>query len=61
MNKTLALFIVAFLSINFLLKAQNIDDPSRWTPEDIINTEYMRSASISPNNTMVSIWSVAKF
>ncbi len=35
--------------------AQEKEDPTRWTPKDIINTESMRSVSISPNNTMV-VW-----
>lgn len=32
------------------------DDPSRWTPEDIINTEFLGGPSFSPNNQMV-VWS----
>jgi hypothetical protein len=39
--------------------AQDKNDPSRWTPTDIINTESMRSVSISPDNTMV-LWTKRK-
>ncbi len=31
-------------------------DPNLWTPEDIVNTEYLSNAVFSPNGTMV-IWS----
>ncbi|MEM9680023.1 MAG: peptidase S9, partial [Bacteroidota bacterium] len=41
------------------LFAQDKDDPTRWTPEDIINTEYMGSVSISPDNSMV-VWTKRK-
>ena len=41
------------------LTAQNSKDPSRWTPEDIINTEYVRSVSFSPDNQMV-VWTKRK-
>ncbi|NLP59385.1 prolyl oligopeptidase family serine peptidase [Lutibacter sp. B1] len=34
-------------------------DKTRWTPEDIINTEYMRSVTISPNEKMV-VWTKKK-
>ncbi|WP_340063775.1 prolyl oligopeptidase family serine peptidase [Ascidiimonas aurantiaca] len=34
---------------------QDKKDPSRWTPEDIINTEYMRSVSFSPDGSML-VW-----
>lgn len=39
--------------------AQEKNDPSRWTPNDIINTESMSSVSISPDNTMV-VWTKRK-
>jgi Tol biopolymer transport system component len=42
-----------------LTYAQDKNDPSRWTPKDIINTESMRSVSISPDNSMV-IWTKRK-
>lgn len=35
------------------------DDPSRWTPEDIINTEFLRNAQFSPNGNML-VWSKRK-
>ncbi|WP_400080537.1 prolyl oligopeptidase family serine peptidase [Winogradskyella sp. R77965] len=47
-------FIISFNSI-----AQDKKDPSRWTPEDIINTESMRSVSLSPDNSMV-VWTKRK-
>lgn len=34
-------------------------DPSKWTPEDIINRESMGSVSFSPNNNMV-VWTKLK-
>jgi len=34
-------------------------DPKKWTPEDIIHTESMRSVSISPNGKMV-LWTKNK-
>ncbi|WP_299362560.1 prolyl oligopeptidase family serine peptidase [Winogradskyella sp.] len=59
MNKLIAVFILVFLTSSFSVNAQNTEDPSRWTPEDIINTEYVRSVSISPDNTMV-VWTKRK-
>ena len=38
---------------------QDKKDPSRWTPEDIINTESIRSVSLSPDNSMV-VWTKRK-
>ena len=49
-------FILLF---NLVILAQDKKDPSRWTPEDIINTEYARSISISPDNSMV-VWTKRK-
>ncbi|WP_347924831.1 prolyl oligopeptidase family serine peptidase [Pontimicrobium sp. SW4] len=34
-------------------------DPTRWTPEDIINTESMGSVSFSPNSNMI-VWTKRK-
>ncbi|WP_298286358.1 prolyl oligopeptidase family serine peptidase [uncultured Lutibacter sp.] len=52
--------LVALVFSNINLKAQNKEnDKTRWTPEDIINTEYMRSVSISPNGNMV-LWTKNK-
>ncbi len=59
--KTRLLSIVITLSLfcfhNF--SAQTKKDPKVWTPEDIINTEYMGSVSISPDNNMV-VWTKRK-
>ena len=47
-----------FFGISLLCQynyAQDKKDPSRWTPEDIINTEYMRSVSFSPDGSMI-VW-----
>lgn len=41
------------------LQAQEQDDPSRWTPEDIIYTEYLRSPVFSPDNRMV-VWTKSR-
>ncbi|MGB5942337.1 MAG: prolyl oligopeptidase family serine peptidase [Leeuwenhoekiella sp.] len=38
---------------------QEKDDPTRWTPEDIIHTESLSSAAFSPDGSMV-IWSKRK-
>ncbi|WP_299525459.1 prolyl oligopeptidase family serine peptidase [Winogradskyella sp.] len=59
MNKLLVVFILVFLTSSFCVNAQNTEDPSRWTPEDIINTEYVRSVSISSDNSMV-VWTKRK-
>ncbi len=47
------------LLFNLIIFAQDKNEPSRWTPEDIINTEYMGSVSFSPDNTMV-VWTKRK-
>ena len=56
----LTLSITMILSV-FVITAQEgkKDDPSRWTPEDIIGTESMGSVSISPKNNMV-VWTKRK-
>lgn len=56
--KNLACILCA-LVINSATYGQDKKDPSHWTPEDIINTESMRSVSISPDNTMV-VWTKRK-
>ena len=56
-SKVYLLFLCLALSLGFSF-SQN-SDPSRWTPNDIINTEYMGSVSISPNNSMV-VWTKRK-
>ena len=59
MLKLNALFLTVFLTFSYLVQSQNTTDPSRWTPEDIINTESPRSISISPDNSMV-VWTKRK-
>ncbi|WP_456377845.1 S9 family peptidase [Lutibacter sp.] len=52
-----SLYSIAFILILFFtitLQAQE-KDKTLWTPEDIVNTESMRSVSISPNGDMV-VW-----
>jgi len=58
--KTNSLFITLILAlfVNFSLQSQEIDK-TRWTPEDIIHTESMRSVSISPDGKMV-VWTKNK-
>jgi dipeptidyl aminopeptidase/acylaminoacyl peptidase len=56
--KNLVCIICAFVMCSSSY-GQDKKDPSRWTPEDIINTESMRSASLSPDNTMV-VWTKRK-
>ena len=53
-----SLELIALMAIlSFHLPAQDQPaDPTQWTPEDIIHTEYMQSVSISPDNKMVA-WS----
>ena len=47
------------ISSKLLLAQQEEPAPERWTPEDIINTEYMRSVQIAPNKQMV-VWTKRK-
>ncbi|MFP4290555.1 MAG: prolyl oligopeptidase family serine peptidase [Cyclobacteriaceae bacterium] len=56
MKRTLLLML---LFVPVLLMAQQEKDPDRWTPEDIINTEDLREAQISPNKQMV-VWTKRK-
>ena len=44
--------LITIICFTLSLNAQN--DPSHWTPKDIITTEYVRSTTISPNNEMVA-------
>jgi len=57
-------YLTSILFIFLLCFASNAqtdkkEDPTRWTPEDIINRESMGSVSFSPNNTMV-VWTKSK-
>ena len=51
---TVLLFLSFSITQTFAQSAQ--EDPKLWTPEDIINTESMRSPIFSPDATMV-VWS----
>ena len=53
---TLSLCLMVTLS---LAQTDKKDDPTKWTPEDIINRESMGSVSFSPNNNMV-VWTKSK-
>ncbi|UMB60928.1 prolyl oligopeptidase family serine peptidase [Lutibacter sp. A80] len=64
MKKTFLAIISLLLlfAVSIPLNAQEKNtkkDNTRWTPEDIINTESMRSVSISPDETMV-VWTKNK-
>ena len=48
---------VLFITISFSQVKKN--DPSRWTPEDVISREAMGSVSFSPNSNMV-VWTKRK-
>ena len=55
----LALILIGLTINTSIAQNKTKDDPTRWTPEDFINTESMRSVSISPNNNMV-VWTKRK-
>ena len=50
---------IILLVVTTVFSQNKKTDPTRWTPEDIINTESMGSVSFSPNNTMV-VWTKRK-
>ena len=50
---------IVLLMVSTTLHSQDNTDPTRWTPEDIINTENMSAVSISPDNSMV-VWTKDK-
>ncbi|MCK0108957.1 prolyl oligopeptidase family serine peptidase [Flavobacteriaceae bacterium S0825] len=57
-------YITSILLMCLLCFASNAqidkkNDPSKWTPEDVINRESMGSVSFSPNNNMV-VWTKRK-
>jgi len=54
-----ALLVLCFLSFSLIAQSHKKDDPTKWTPEDIINRESMGSVSFSPNNNMV-VWTKSK-
>jgi len=57
-NKIIFAFLFFILAFNFTVTAQE-KDKTRWTPEDIINTEYMKSVSVSPKGNMI-VWTKKK-
>lgn len=60
MNKCLlSLLTFCLMCLAATLAAQNEDSADRWTPEDIINTEYLRSPAISPDNNML-VWTKSR-
>ena len=48
------LICTLFINLSFSQKSEK-DDPSRWTPKDVINTEYLGNSSFSPDGNMV-VW-----
>jgi dipeptidyl aminopeptidase/acylaminoacyl peptidase len=48
------LTLITLLSVT--ITAQDQEAKGKWTPEDIIHTEFLRSASFSPDGSMV-VWS----
>jgi Tol biopolymer transport system component len=61
MKTILRLIVIASLTLVFCapLSGQEKKDATRWTPEDIINTESVGSVSFSPDNSMV-VWTKRK-
>jgi dipeptidyl aminopeptidase/acylaminoacyl peptidase len=53
---SLALYLSCFVSP---AKAQDQDSTTRWTPEDIIHTEHLRSPAISPDSKML-VWTKSR-
>lgn len=56
-SKFFQILLLSIFSIS-AIKAQDVK-PDRWTPKDIIHTEYLGSASFSPENNMV-VWTKRK-
>lgn len=59
MNRLFLLFFISLFVFGEGLVAQQEVDPKKWTPKDIIHTEYVRSVQISPDNTKV-VWTKRK-
>ena len=55
-SQSLILLILSLLYSFASFSQSEIKDPKLWTPEDIVNTEAMRSPVFSPDATMV-VWS----
>ena len=58
-NKYAFSILFAFLLFAYTQTFSQEKDPTKWTPEDIINTESMRSVSISPDGNLV-LWTKRK-
>lgn len=54
-----AIILVSILLVFTIEAQEDKKDPTRWTPEDVINTESIGSVSFSPDNTMV-VWTKRK-
>lgn len=54
-----SILLICFLCVSAIGQTNKKEDPSKWTPEDIINRESIGSVSISPNNNMV-VWTKRK-
>lgn len=49
------ILVLSYLTVPVIAQ----EDKNKWKPEDIINTEYVRSTSFSPDHTMV-VWTKRK-
>lgn len=59
MNHSLPLIAVFILGLSLNNLTAQDKDATKWTPEDIINTESISSVAISPDNSMV-VWTKRK-
>jgi dipeptidyl aminopeptidase/acylaminoacyl peptidase len=59
MNSKGITFLFVFFHFWNVTLSQETKDPTRWTPEDIINTESMSSVTFSPDNSMI-VWTKRK-
>lgn len=55
LHRFIYLILFFLVSGSSKLYAQENKDPGLWTPKDIINTEFLRNATFSPDGSMV-IW-----
>jgi len=55
-NISFLLAISLFCTNSFLAQTEKSKDPKLWTPEDIINTQYLSNPVFSPDASMV-VWS----
>jgi len=54
-----SILLICFLCFSVIGQTDKKTDPTKWTPEDVINRESMGSVSFSPNNNMV-VWTKNK-